>query len=31
MFAVPEEIIKDISKIVFKFLLRGQDKVVRND
>ena len=29
MFAVPEEIIKDINKIVFKFLWRGQDRVVR--
>ena len=29
MFAVPEEVIKDINRIVFKFLWRGQDRVVR--
>ena len=29
MFAVPEEVIKDVYRIVFKFLWRGQDRVVR--
>ena len=29
MFAVPEEVIKDINRIVFKFLWRGQVRVVR--
>ena len=29
MFAVPKEVIKDINRIVFKFLWRGQDRVVR--
>ena len=29
MFVVPEEIIKEINKIAFKFLWRGQDRVVR--
>ena len=29
MFAVPEEVIKDVNRIVFKFLWRGQDRVVR--
>ena len=28
MFAVPEEIIKEINRIVFRFLWRGQDRVV---
>ena len=28
MFAVPEEVIKDVNRIVFKFLWRGQDRVV---
>ena len=29
MFVVPEEIIKELNKIIFKFLWRGQDRVVR--
>ena len=29
MFVVPEEIIKEINRIVFKFLWRGQDRVAR--
>ena len=29
MFAVPEEVIKDINRIAFKFLWRGQDRVIR--
>ena len=29
MFAAPEEIIKEINRIVFRFLWRGQDKGVR--
>ena len=29
MFAVPEEVIKDINRIVFKFFWRGQVRVVR--
>ena len=29
MFAVPEEVIKHINRIVFKFLWRGQDRVAR--
>lgn len=29
MFAVPEEVIRDVNRIIFKFLWRGQDRVVR--
>ena len=30
MFAVPEEVIKDIDRTVFKFWYRGQDRVVKS-
>ena len=29
MFSVPEEVIKDLNKIVYKFLWKGQDRVAR--
>ena len=29
MFAAPEEVIKDINRIVFKFLWRGQERVLK--
>ena len=30
MFPVPEEVIKEANRIIFKFLWKGQDRVARN-